>query len=92
MAETLRQAHGDSLSSSSMALAPAPPPGPPMVTVKRVMLQQALDASKRAATAARQAQRLCSSAEQAFHNEGLNLGDCTAVLQRVLESGQSRVE
>ena len=57
-----------------------------MVTVKRDMLQQALDASKRAATAARQAQRLCSSAEQAFHNEGMKLEDCTTVLQRVIDS------
>ena len=73
------------MSPSSMALTPRQPPEPPTVRVKRAMLQQALDASKRAATAARQAQRLCSSAEQAFHNEGMNLDDCTAVLQRVLD-------
>ena len=48
-----------------------PPPEPP---------------TKRAATAARQAQRLCSSAEQAFHNEFMALEECTTVLQRVVDS------
>ena len=42
--------------------------------------------TKRAATAARQAQRLCSSAEQAFHNEFMALEECTTVLQRVVDS------
>ena len=56
------------------------------VTIRHGQMQQAVDAVGRASTAAKQAQRLCSSAARAFGDESLALDECKNLLESILNS------
>ena len=92
VAETIRQmSEGTSSSSSAATLVPRPHSADgasaasaasnTVVSLRKGQLQQAIDCVARAATAAKQAQRLAASAARAFADEALALESCKASLE-----------
>ena len=72
------------LTLSTRRSTPSSSSGSGIVRIRETELQVCLDTVKRAATAAKHAQKLSASAAQAFANEAMALDSCTEVLEATL--------
>jgi hypothetical protein len=57
-----------------------------VIEIRSGILQKCIDSTSRAATSAKQAQRMCASASRAFGDEAAALDQCTETLQSILHS------